>query len=101
MRTAHFSSSRAGGSGQPPGGQPPQKQISLEADPLDADLLDADPPEADPPGRQITLWRQTSFLWRLVMWTVMHAGKPTPTVNRMTHRCKNITLPQTSFAGGN
>ena len=21
-------------------------------------------------------------------------------VNRMTHRCKNITLPQTSFAGG-
>ena len=25
----------------------------------------------------------------------------TPTVNRMTDRCKNITLPQTSFAGGN
>ena len=25
---------------------------------------------------------------------------PTP-VNRMTDRCKNITLPQTSFAGGN
>ena len=24
-----------------------------------------------------------------------------PPVNRMTHRCKNITLPQTSFAGGN
>ena len=23
-----------------------------------------------------------------------------PPVNRMTHRCKNITLPQTSFAGG-
>ena len=22
-------------------------------------------------------------------------------VNRMTDRCKNITLPQTSFAGGN
>ena len=22
-------------------------------------------------------------------------------MNRMTHRCKNITLPQTSFAGGN
>ena len=37
----------------------------------------------------------------LVMWPVMHAGKPTPTpVNRMTHRCKNITLLQTSFAGG-
>ena len=25
----------------------------------------------------------------------------TPPVNRMTNRCKNITLPQTSFAGGN
>ena len=32
----------------------------------------------------------------------MHAGIPTPPpfVNRMTDRCKNITLPQTSFAGG-
>ena len=46
----------------------------------------------------------------------MHAGKPTPLdaghvtcdacweakppVNKMTHTCKNITLPQTSFAGG-
>ena len=28
----------------------------------------------------------------------MHAGKPTP-LNRMTDRCKNTTLPQTSFAG--
>ena len=26
---------------------------------------------------------------------------PLPTVNRMTHRCKNITLPQTPFVGGN
>ena len=26
---------------------------------------------------------------------------PFLTVNRMTHRSKNITLPQTSFAGGN
>ena len=25
---------------------------------------------------------------------------PPPTVNRMTHTCKNITLPQTSFADG-
>ena len=28
-------------------------------------------------------------------------GRPLIPVNRMTHRCKNITLPQTSFAGGN
>ena len=26
---------------------------------------------------------------------------PHPLVNRMTHRCKHITLPKTSFAGGN
>ena len=54
---------------------------------LPTPLLDADHPlDADP----------------LVMWPVLHAGKPTPPptpVNRMTHRCKNITLPQTSFAG--
>ena len=30
-----------------------------------------------------------------------HGGRPPPPVNRMTHRCKSITLPQTSFAGGN
>ena len=27
--------------------------------------------------------------------------RQTPPVNRMTNRCKNITLPPTSFAGGN
>ena len=27
-------------------------------------------------------------------------GDPLPPVNRMTHKCKNITLPQTSFVGG-
>ena len=37
-----------------------------------------------------------------VMWPARHAGKPAPSpVNRMTNRCKNIFLPQTSFAGGN
>ena len=35
--------------------------------------------------------------------TCLRLGKcpGTPPVNRMTDRCKNITLPQTSFAGGN
>ena len=28
-------------------------------------------------------------------------GTPSPPVNRMTDRCKNITVPRTSFAGGN
>ena len=30
-----------------------------------------------------------------------HAMGQTPPVNRTTDKCKNITLPQTSFAGGN
>ena len=30
-----------------------------------------------------------------------HALRHIPPVNRMRDRCKNITLPQTSFAGGN
>ena len=30
-----------------------------------------------------------------------YPGTPPPPVNRMTNRCKNMTLPQTSFAGGN
>ena len=30
-----------------------------------------------------------------------NGADPLPPVNRMTDRCKNITLPQTSFAGGN
>ena len=50
--------------------------------------LDADPPplplDADPPLLHL-------------MQTPLNADPP---VNRMTHRCKNITLPQTSFAGG-
>ena len=30
-----------------------------------------------------------------------HSLRQPPPVNRMIDRCKNITLPQTSFAGGN
>ena len=30
-----------------------------------------------------------------------HALRQSAPVNRMTNRCENITLPQTSFAGGN
>ena len=37
-------------------------------------------------------------------WGVLHPGgklgRPLPPMNRMTYKCKNITLPQTSFAGG-
>ena len=34
-------------------------------------------------------------------YTPPQATTHAPPVNRMTNRCKNITLPQTSFAGGN
>ena len=47
--------------------------------------LDSDPLEAEPPG--------------LVTWDA--CWEATPFVNGMIHRCKNITLPQTSYAGGN
>ena len=41
--------------------------------------------------------------WQGGMGGVMQGmlGYHIPPVNRMTNRCKNITLPQTSFAGGN
>ena len=38
------------------------------------------------------------IVWPRCMLGYTHA--PPPPVNRMTNRCKNITLPQTSFAGG-
>ena len=39
--------------------------------------------------------------WRVCICIQGLDRPPSPSVNRMTHRCKNITLPQTSFAGGN
>ena len=48
---------------------------------------------------------QTPYLdaYPFVMWLVMHDGKPTSPMDRkrMTDTCENITLPQTSLAGGN
>ena len=71
MRTAH-SSGRLGGSppGTPRSRHPPWEQ----APPLSQEQ--APPPKQSPHGTR-------------------H-----PPVNRMTNRSKNITLPQTSFAGG-
>ena len=54
--------------------EPPQDQTPLGP---------GTPPGSDPP-------RGPDFLF----------GLGTPPVNRMADRCKNITLPQTSFAGG-
>ena len=55
--------------------------------------------EAGPPPKMQT---PTGMQTPLVMWPVMYAGKPTPLLwtEGMTDVCENITLPQTSFAGG-
>ena len=80
MPTTRFPSSGGASAQSPPPGPTrmqtpsPQMQTPLDGDPLP---LDADP---------------------LVMWPVMHARKPTP--YGQTNTCENITLPQTSFAGG-
>ena len=67
----------------PPGCNPPpvgRPRGVYPTYPLDADLLDADP---------------------LCMQTPPPHKKRTFPVNRMADASKNITLPQTSFAGGN
>ena len=71
MRTAR-SSSRPGGLHQAPPEQAPPP-----------------PPEQTPPGASTPPDQAHTH------------GTRHPPVNRMTNRIKNITLPQTSFAGGN
>ena len=53
-----------------------------------------------PGGLPNAPWMQTPWMQApLVMWPVMHVGKPTPLCGQ-TDICENITLLQTSFAGG-
>ena len=80
MRTAR-SSSRPGGS---PPGTPRRKHPLGGINPLEEA---PHPREEVPPPGGSTPWRRHP------------PGGGTP-VNRMTNRCKNIILPQTSFAGG-
>ena len=61
---------------RPPGCRPPDADIPLGC---------RSPLDADPPGHV----------------TCDACWEAAPLVNRMIHRCKNITLPQTLFAGGN
>ena len=79
------------------------RQTPLDADPLDTDpsprmqtphprgrpsTLDADPPGGRPPGH-------------VTCDACLEATPPhPPTIDRVTDACENITLPQTSFAGG-
>ena len=71
--------------------------------------LGADPPGSRPPARHAgippamqagiaTSWRPAAR--HAGIPPAMHAGIAHPPVNRMTDKCKNITLPQTLFAGG-
>ena len=65
----------------------------------DADTPGCRPP---PPGYRPPWMQNPRCRLLLTMWPAMHVGKPTfPPVNRMTDKCKNITLQQTSFADGN
>ena len=84
MRTACFpSSARAGSAQLPQDADPPLP----DADPL---RLDADPPP--------TPWMQTTP--SDVTCDICWEASPSSPMNRIIDACKNITLPQTLFAGG-
>ena len=77
---------RGGSYAQPPGCRPSWIQI----------LSGCTPPQMQTPTDADPLWMQTPG----------HAAcdacwEANPLVNRVTHKGKNITLPQTSFVGGN
>ena len=70
-------------------------------------LMQTPPPRCIPPGCS-PLWIQTSLLMQTPSAECRpHGCRPPPPnadpppVDRMTEACENITLPQTSFAGGN
>ena len=82
-----------------------QTSTHLDSDPipLDGDHPDHPPPEcrpfpldADPTQMQTHV---DADPLSCDQWCML--GSQPPPMNRMTHRSKNITLPQTSFAGGN
>ena len=64
------------------------------------------PPGSRPPSRcRPPEWRPSRYRPSLDVDPPCHVTcdacwEANPPVNRMTHRCKNITFPQTSFAGG-
>ena len=93
MRTACSSSRPKVGWGSPPGTPPTRHRPGTrhppdQAPPGPGTPRTRHPPDqATPPGPGILPGPGTH--------------NPNPSVNRMTNRCKNITLPQTSLAGGN
>ena len=79
MCTTHFPSSR-GGSTQPPLGRPPGSRPRCRLTPLSLDA------ERIPTGDAHLL----------VMWSVMHSGKPPP-MNRMTDTFQKLPCPKLLF----
>ena len=84
-----------------------------DRNPLDRDPPIQRPPNKDPPRTEIPgrdplkgTWDQRQRPpWEGIWYqaarqeVTLYRG-PLPTMDRMTDMCKNITLPQTSFAGG-
>ena len=72
--------------------------------------LDRDPPPWTESPLDRLPWIETlPVMWPVmnagtetppVVWPVMHAGTQTPLPGGQTNTCENISLPQTSFAGG-
>ena len=61
------------------------------------------PPQADPPGCRPPGGRPPSYVTCDACWGANHhplLPSPPPCTEGMINACENITLPQTSFAGG-
>ena len=84
MRTARSSSRHGGGGG-----------VGLDQIPLNFPLECG--PGPDPPQLPPWVWALT----RSPSTSPLGVGLETCNACRITDTCKNITLPQTSFAGGN
>ena len=95
----------------PPWTGTPKQRSPLDRDPPPDRALPTETPQTEtnlPPDRlPLSPWTETRLSRdptpradRQEVTSYRDPPDPLP-VNRMTHRCKNITLPQTSFAGDN
>ena len=98
MRTARSSSRRGGGS--PCRGLPPSWGVSLRGVGVPPSQRGVSVPGGVPPSGGVLPAGGGCLLPRGSPCQGGFLDGRSPPVNRMTNRCKNITLPQTSFAGG-
>ena len=97
IHTAH-SSGHPGGVSTLPGSRPPQSRHPPDQTPPGSRHLRqsrADTPQSRPSGPD------TPQTPEQTPGPDTPGSRHPPTVNRITDTCKNITVPQTSFAGGN